>query len=147
MCWETHHLLSSASSTTSKSINYSLKWERDLLRLSLPQACPNASAFSGKNSWHFPQGDICGGLGYLCKCLGDHIVEEETGGPGLSIFKKPRALLYRHSGNFYGRKGEMEKASGGEDRKEEREGPMKQVLLPALQSLSSKTEKKAVQAL
>lgn len=91
---------------------------------------------------------MSGGLGYLRKCLGDYIVEEETEGPGLSIFKKPRALLYRRSGNFYGRKGEMEKASEGkENRKEEREGPMKQVLLPALQSLSSKTEKKAVQAL
>lgn len=64
--------------------------------------------------------------------------------------RRPGALLYKHSGNFYGRKGENEgeiqKASKKGKGKEEREkGPIRPVLLPALPSLSSKTEKEAVQ--
>ena len=60
--------------------------------------------------------------------------------------KMSGALLYRHSGNSYGRKGKIEKASEGKgEKKEQREGSVRQEFLPVLPSLSSKTEKRVVQ--
>lgn len=80
---------------------------------------------------------------YLSEGLGDQFFGERI--------RRPGALLYKHSGNFYGRKGENEgeiqKASKkkGEGKEEREKGPIRPVLLPALLSLSSKTEKEAVQ--
>lgn len=77
----------------------------------------------------------------LSQFLRDYIFGE--GRNAWIIFQRPRVLLHRNSGNFSGRKGEnegeIEKANEWKGEKKEREGPVRLVLLPALQSLSSKT--------
>ena len=52
---------------------------------------------AGKNSWHFPKGDICGGCGYLSEDPGDYIFPKRHRRVWI-IFKRPRALLYGHVG-------------------------------------------------